>query len=176
MTNNKKYVIIIFRTYEKLKGVSMKVVFACSFGSGRANFRLAEAAERIVTKEETKCVIIAQWEVARELEKQNIPILHVVEPNTSGAYLDTIDVWNEAKICLALYDAVEIIIVAQPFIHGIYIERMIEKDGYQVCHKYDREIGRIGFDSESQQWWTRGPLRMILYVLLSVCGLEKYFR
>ena len=154
----------------------MKVAFACSFGTSLANSRLADAVQRILEKEDNKCVVIAQWEIARELEARNIFPQHVVEPKVDNTYLDTIDVWKEAKAYLSSEASVEVVIVAQPFIHGYYIERMIRKDGYAVCHEYDMEVGRIGFDSDSLQWWTRGPARLAFYVLLSVCGLAKYLR
>ncbi|MFA5197410.1 MAG: hypothetical protein WC437_03205 [Patescibacteria group bacterium] len=140
------------------------------------NIRLAEAVERILEKATEEIHIVSQWEVAKKLKSDGVNPTLVVEPFLDGSYLDTKDVWAEAKVMFALLDITEVIIVANPFIHGFYVERMIKKDGFKVFHKYDTEIGPIGFDPESLQWWTRGPSRCLFYVGLSALGLAKYFR
>ncbi|MEI7690460.1 MAG: hypothetical protein WCI63_02455 [bacterium] len=140
------------------------------------NFRLAEAVKRIVEAEEGELVIISQWEVAIKLIKDGIKVTHVVEPLLDWSYLDSVDVWAEARLYFAHLEIEEVVIVANPFIHAYAIERMIRKDGFKICQQYDTTIGRIGFDSQSLQWWTRGPLRLLLYSALSAVGLAKYFR
>ena len=140
------------------------------------NCRLAEAVERIAEAEIDEPVIVSQWEISIKLLKDGIKVAHVVEPFLDGSYLGSEDVWAEARLYFAHLEIEEVIIVANPFIHAYVIERMVRKNGFMVCQQYDPTIGRIGFDSESTQWWTRGPFRFMLYAALSAVGLAKYFR
>ena len=157
----------------------MKVIVAFSFASqgskqSPCNERLADVVIKI--QKETRAKVMAQWEVARIVEKQGLELAHVVEPLVDGSYLSTSAVWLEVRAYLVFYQINEVIIVANPFIHGYAIERMIKKDGFKVNNSFDQEIGQIGFDQNSVQWWTRGPLRFIFYAMLSFLHLAKYFR
>lgn len=140
------------------------------------NLRLAETAERIIEVAGEDLVIVAQLEVARKLVADGVETTHVVEPFLDGSYLDTDYVWIEARLYFEELGVEEVIIVANPFLHAFSIERMVRKDGFKICQKYTQMLGRIGFDPESQQWWTRGPLRLLIYAGLSALRIAKYFR
>ena len=151
----------------------MKAFFVCSFGTGRNNKRLEEAVKRILPMEK-EAIIVAQWEVARELEKDGIKPTHVIEPLPNNSYLSTRLVWEEARAYLELYDVTEVIIIANPFIHAYYIEKMVRKDGFRVDGSHSPEVGHIGFDPKSLQWWTRGPVLFAIYAIISAVGLSKF--
>ena len=159
----------------------MKGMLVCSFAlrdeePSPCNFRLAEAVERIVEATPEKMIIVSQWEVAKKLLADGVKLCHVVEPLEDGSYLDTTRVWAEARPIFVAQGVEELIIVANPFIHGFYIERMVQKDGFRLDGQYNNLIGKIGFDRESKQWWTRGPFRLLLYLALSAVGMAKYCR
>lgn len=63
------------------------------------NVRLAEIVERAyyeLLSEGIMVYVIAQWEVALQLEKYGIPVDHIVQPRTDS-YLDSQAVWEEAR-------------------------------------------------------------------------------
>lgn len=138
------------------------------------NIRLAKVAERIVDElggEEV--VVVAQWEIARQLRADGYVVAKSVELPADGSYLGSEDVWEDAKDVFKYYDIEKSICpVANPFLHLTKVKKMIVADGWWII---DRKIGRIGFDKLSTQWWTRGPLRLLLYaVLQKLTGLRGH--
>lgn len=126
------------------------------------NIRLAKAVERIIQSEYREVVAITQWEITRQLKRDGCMVAHSVELRKDGKYLDSEGVWEEAKEIFRRMGITEVIPVAQPFLQMIKIKAMIQADGFEVI---DREIGRIGFDKESNQPWTRGPIQLFVYAL-----------
>jgi hypothetical protein len=126
------------------------------------NVRLAEATERILAKAKQlgDVLVVAQWEVAKKLEQDGVGVDLVVLPNTDASYLDTKDVWDQAQNLFQRRGVVTVILVAQPFLHLSKVKQLIHADNYVVDVTYLGLIGRIGFDKESLQSWTRGPVRL----------------
>jgi hypothetical protein len=129
------------------------------------NVRLAKAVERIVAEEDDDVVIVAQWEVARQLRRDNLHPAHAVELRLNGDYLGSEQVWEEAKTLFKELGISEIIPVGNPFLHMYKLQRMLAADGYTVIK---RPIGWIGFDPspENTQWWCKGPVRLVIYAVL----------
>jgi len=140
------------------------------------NIRLAEAVKRILEAEPDDLVIISQWEVAKKLQEDGIEIYRIIEPFSDGSYLDSTDIWEVARRCFSKMGVEEIIGVANPFIHGYVVERMIKKDGFAYVSSHDYLVGKVGFDRLSLQWWTRGPIRFLIYAVLKALHLAKFFR
>lgn len=130
------------------------------------NWRLAREVT-LATERESRgpLVVVAQWEIDKALETTNVsPYRTVVRP-IPGGYLSSEDVWAQAREVFTSAGVTEVIPVAQPFLQLWKVERMIRKDGFRVQH---RHIGRVGFDKQSKQWWTRGALRLLFYAVLQV--------
>lgn len=112
-------------------------------------------------------IIIAQWEIAKQLESDGYKPDLVVNPSDSTTnYLTSQDVWNNAKQLLKSRDVSSVFIVAQPFLHLYVIKTMIQKDDYLIK---DRKIlHHIGFDNSNgnRQWWTKGPIRFLVYAII----------
>ncbi len=127
------------------------------------NRRLAGATARIVQQSPGPVVLVAQWEVARALPP-TMPV-HVVGDPPGGGYLDTERVWQAAAPVLRRAGVRRVMAVAQPVLHRAKVHRLIKADGFEPLHA---PVGWIGFDSSglNRQWWTRGPLRLVLYALL----------
>lgn len=154
----------------------VRAVVAFSFGlRGKSrepnpcNVRLARAAERIVRGEPSNTLLIAQWEIAKQLSSDGTHIDQVVGPSSGREYLDTCEVWNRALETLRRYQVEAVIPVAQPFLHRHKIRRIIRDSGMTVER---RHIGWIGFDPSkvNQQWWTKDPIRLLVYSILQALG------
>jgi hypothetical protein len=148
----------------------MKGIVVYSFGRrsierepGPCNVRLGQAAMRIAAEEDEKTLLVAQWEVARYLESHGARVDHVVQER-DDQYLDSDQVWREARDLFREYDINDVIPVAQPLLHQTKVAHLARKDGFEVTR---RPIGHIGFDNcaDNQQWWTKGPLRLLAYSL-----------
>ena len=147
----------------------MKGLVAFSFGLGknepnRCNRRLAGAVRFIVAGERESVLVISQWEITKALK--SIPIAYVVKKHRiRGRYLDSEEVMAQAAKILRKHRITEVIPVANPFLHLIKCRALVRKEGFEPLK---REIGWIGFYPESIQWWTRGPFRFLLYVILQI--------
>ncbi len=128
------------------------------------NQRLGLAVQSILTAEPTEVIIVSQWEVAKQLEAIGIKTNHVVNLRDDGEYLDTRDVWNEAKVLFDKLGIREVVPVANPYLQLFYAKKMVKDDGFQVLSK---PIGRIGFDNSPQntQAWTRNRLAFTKQVI-----------
>lgn len=128
------------------------------------NRRLAIEVWRIVLEEEKRgyCVlVVAQWEVAAALKKLPVPLAYIVERHhITGAYLDSREVMAQAADVFGQYSVREVVPVANPFVHLRYCRSLVREYGFIPM---ERVIRRIGFDKDSLQWWTRGPVRYAAY-------------
>jgi hypothetical protein len=86
-----------------------------------------------------------------------------VELRPDGSYLDSDIVWGTARRVFEQHGISEVIPVAQPFLQMTKVRQLIKSDGFVVL---DRPVGTVGFDRQSTQWWTRGPLRLLWYAIL----------
>jgi len=158
----------------------MKVgIIALSFGIGKdgpglSNSDLANSIEWLLISlkkppgglSDVKAVF--QWEIAaeinirpHELTRTSSCLVKTVY-GKAGQYLDSATVIAEAKEPLA--DADEIYIVAMPFLHGWLCKRLAEKACLHNVKVYKDH--KINFDLRSMQWWTRGPIRLLIYSAL----------
>lgn len=153
--------------------MSMKGIVAFSFAQraesdepGPCNVRIAEAVATIVRKQSEPVMIVAQWEVNRELERLGVTVQHVVRPH-EGQYLDSEQVWKEAAAEFSRIGIKRVTPVAQPFLQLAKVNRLIRKDNFSVLRE---RIGFIGFDRSEKnlQWWTKGRCRLIAYSLLQL--------
>ncbi len=156
------------------QGLKKIGVLACSFAQNEpepseCNRRLAGKVRRIICEldnEGFRTIIVAQWEVSLALKKLGIEVDHTVWPQ-EGQYVGSEEDWTEAKPVFASYDITDVVPIAQPFLWlQLYkVWGLIKTDGYRVVK---RRIGWIGFDQTSTQWWTRGPIRLLIYAFLQL--------
>jgi len=148
-------------------GIGVVGIVAFSFGlrenePNPCNVRLAEEVIRAAHEVGSQVCIVAQWEIARALQEWGLVADVVVDP-VPGKYLGSADVAMRAKEAFQSAGVQECVVIAQPFLHLSRCKRLMEMAGFRPR---DMAIGRIGFDSQSTQWWTRGPIRLLLYAVL----------
>lgn len=143
----------------------MKGLVAFSFGLCKqepnpCNVRIAQEVERIVREEGEPVAVVAQWEVARALKTRPecTVILHA-----KGEYLDSEEVMRQAAEFFQRRGIQTVIPVAQPFLQLWKCQGLVERAGFSIAR---RTVQRIGFCTASEQWWTRGPIRLLLYAVL----------
>lgn len=132
---------------------------------GPCNINTAFEANRIYNQEAGEICVVSQWEVARALDRFcPVPIARVVrEHRVKGAYLDSGEVTEQAAEVFRAVGVKEIIIVANPFMHLQYCRYLVCRKGFRVLK---RRIRWIGFDRQSIQWETRGPIRALAYTAI----------
>jgi len=157
-------------------GNQVHAIVAFSFGLRRrqaepnpCNVRLARAVERAIELNAAGTLLIAQWEIAKQLIADGVHVDLVVKASSSLDYLDTNEVWRQAQAVLRKHQVQTVIPIAQPFLHMYKVRKLIERSGLTVARW---PIGWIGFDSskDNLQWWTRGPLRLLLYSIKQSLG------
>lgn len=134
---------------------------------GPCNMQLGHAAKLVIDAlvgYEPR--VVAQWEVARQLEREGCPVNRIVAPDVDG-YLDSAEVWNQAKKYFRKYNIHRVVVVAQPFLQRRMVRTMVTESGYMLFDASVRQP-RIGYDNSRHnlQWWTKGPLRLLLYAAI----------
>ena len=150
---------------------------------GPVNRRLAHITDEVTHSLESTgepAVVVAQSEIARALLRK--PDAVVTEDDATKRdryghlYLDSDDVLTEAFIRFRSADITDVIIVAQPFLHLQLAQVMTKRAGFTVEYM---SIPPVGFDTHADnlQWWTKGPLRFVAYLLIQAIGtvLRKNF-
>ena len=129
-----------------------------------SNMALARAAKRGVDSVHGPVEVVAQWEVAKGLERLGLTPDVIVGPLPDGQYLDSDEVWRVARSRFERRGVESVIPVAQPFLHLWKVRRLARKDGLTVP-KF--AVGRIRFDDtrENTQPWTRSRLALLKYTV-----------
>lgn len=162
----------------------MKGIVAYSFAlrdhePNPCNLRLAKAVKRIrneYMERGEQVVIVAQKSVAIGLQHLEVPVDYVVTEYKCAGTTDTEEITAQAieffDYCypidlnflnFPLYPLDEIIPVAH-LIQLIKCRQEFRRHGIQTRSLWSlrRKIGRVGFDPKSKQWWTRGPVRLVI--------------
>lgn len=132
------------------------------------NISLAEEIKRIAEIKRLQgyeVCIVSQWEISEALKntvnfKPNLTVYKDGEKYLSSDY-----VVNKSLIYAQERNIKDIIIIANPFIHLFFCRRLFKKSGFNVLKE---KIKWIGFYKKSIQWWTRGPIRLLVYIILIV--------
>ena len=109
--------------------------------------------------------VIAQWEIG---DIMNPDPTHIIRKHRiAGQYLDSDEVIAQGVDWLKQHhpDIRQIVVVAQPFIHLPLARVIVRRYGYSVRRV---QIGPIRFDKQSAQWWTRGRIPSIIYLIRRV--------
>lgn len=141
-----------------------KCLVILSFGMGKGADNYGDSNEALAKiAAETGLPIIAQWEIARILEKKyNVPTILSVE-KIGNKYLDTFDVLKEAKVLMNVNGFTNAVFIG----HQIHLPRILlsaHKMGFEVEPKESFDLvmnQKIPYDKKSTQWWTRSELRFV---------------
>lgn len=127
-----------------------------------ANAALASETVAAVERQPCRTFVVAQWEVARALERSGHPADHVVRPSGDGRYLDSTAVWREAAAILTEQGISAALPVAKPGLHLLRVRSLVRTSGFRLVRT---PIGKVPYDRSplNHQWWTKGPLRLLAY-------------
>ena len=128
-------------------------------GHTKSNKALAGVVERVFDKKGLQ--VILQKELA---ECVDFPLSLVIkEHRIKGQYLDSDEVIAQAIIYLKANKINSVWLIAHPLLQRTKCRILLKKSGFKV--RIPR-TGKIPFDKDSLQWWTRGPLRTLVYAIL----------
>lgn len=111
--------------------------------------------------------LIVQWEIALDerFAAMNInPDMIVRKHRECGKYLDSDEIIAQAIPLLKQQGITKVISVAQ-WLQNFKCRTLLRKAGFQVL---PAKIGKIGFCKDSLQWWTRGPIQLVIYTIKQV--------
>lgn len=128
------------------------------------NVRLGRAVKRAVKRYGREHVyIVAQWEIATWLTQfGSIGADHTVWPPKDGSYLGSEGVWGVARTEFKWEDITDVISIEQPFLQRRKTHRLIKADRFEIL---PFEVGKIGFDPESNQPWCRSRRALMKYAI-----------
>jgi hypothetical protein len=113
-------------------------------------------------------VVVLQWEIGLDHDMFArtgiLPDLVVEKHRELGKYLDSDEVIAQAIPLFKRQGVTKVISVAQ-WLQNFKCRALLKKAGFQVLPV---KIGKIGFCKESLQWWTRGPIRLVIYTIKQI--------
>lgn len=113
-------------------------------------------------------VVVLQWEIGLDYDMFArtgvLPDLIVEKHRELGKYLDSEEIIAQA-IPLFKHEGVTKVISVAQWLQNFKCRALLKKAGFQVLPV---KIGKIGFCKDSLQWWTRGPIRLVIYTVLQV--------
>jgi len=113
-------------------------------------------------------IIVLQWEIGLDHDMFAktcvLPDLVVEKHREFGKYLDSEEVIAQA-IPLFKHEGVTKVISVAQWLENFRCRALLKKAGFQVLPV---KIGKIGFCKESLQWWTRGPIRLVIYTIKQI--------
>lgn len=133
-------------------------------GQSPCNIRLAQAAKRIIDMDGKPVVVVAQRTTALVLQRLGVPVATV---EMRLGYEGSEEVIRQASVAFRRQGVREVIPIAQPFLQLTKCVQLVRKAGFRTPSfwKLCRMIGWIGFDPQSAQPWTRGPVRLVFYTM-----------
>ncbi len=132
----------------------MEAIVGFSFGSEGSKSNVALA--KVVNKIRKGKITVLQKEIA-DCTKADM----VVSKHPAGKYLDTEEVTRQAAFFLKKKNVRVVWVVAQPFLHRKKCTMLLRKQGFVV----KTVPGRIPFDPNSKQWWTRSRFSFLVYAI-----------
>lgn len=147
-------------------GLNPRPIIGFSFGyrknnPGDSNRRLIDAVRE--TPDYFVRPLYLQYELAaciNDIEERRQLRGVVYGPRIAGEYLNSDECADQFAEMLKRDGHKEVDVLAHPFIHRWYCARTMRKRGFSVGII---KTGWISFDKKNEQWWTRGPIRCVLY-------------
>ena len=147
-----------------------EIILALSMGyrvndPGPINRMLAMVVD--IEQQKSDLDSICQVEIARCVNR--IPAL-VISRHRQGKYLDTDECILQFLEYMEKNDISTVRLVAFPFIHRFATKWLIRKYSGGKIKVKKVSTGWVPFDGKSEQWFVRGPFRMIIYTILRLIG------
>lgn len=133
------------------------------YGAGESNKALARSVKKVYSI--TNVLLILQKEIAQCIDFKSVPVLVIEKHRRLWQYLDTEEVTEQAAKYMKRKKISHVFLVAHPFLHRKKCKKLLRKHGFKV---FTIKTGWVPFDKYSEKWWTRGPLRLILYAVLQI--------
>lgn len=105
-------------------------------------------------------VTIAQWEISLAMPT---PPDHVIWPYRNR-YLSSADVIGQAAAILEGYGTNRAVLITRAGLHRFYSQELARHAGLEVVG--GKNPGRLPYDPDSLQWWTRGPTRELVHAMV----------
>jgi len=145
---------------------------------GPVNIRLAKIVAAIndeLQQGGEPTILVTQWEIARYLDAHDEPTDFIVDQDDASIkpggkkYLDSGDVLRVAFAVFSHHKVTDVIVVANPFVHLWMVRGKVRAAGFTIMKT---RVPWVGFDRSSQnlQWWTKGPIRLLVYTAIQVVG------
>lgn len=104
------------------------------------------------------------------LEPRIEPVLVVEKHRKEGEYLDSEEIIAQAIPVLKARGITKVISIAQ-WLQNFKYRALLKKAGFEIIplRKFlSWKTRKIGFCKDSLQWWTRGPIRLVIYTILQI--------
>ena len=144
------------------------------FDPGRPNWLLAEQCVRLWLQHNVPIigqweVLYAVWQLNKVAYREHRELFCAIWPS-SCEYLGTRGMLLEAwRIALNVFCVPKPRVVAHPeHIQRCYFlaRKIFGAENVSIWVSSEQECDRCWFDSQSVQWWTRGPIRWLAYEML----------
>jgi hypothetical protein len=126
-----------------------------------SNVALARVVQQVARQSARTSLVVAQWEVALQLAADGVAVDAAISGHDTR-YLDTGEVWRQARAVLEAGGVREVVPVAQPYLHLGFVRRMVRRDGFVIVEPPPATIP-FDRDDANQQWWTKGRARLFVY-------------
>lgn len=132
----------------------------------KAMAREYERVIKLLREQGHKVFGVCQWEVNLAVKDKTGLVKVVAKHRDGNSYLDSDEVIMQANEAFKANGRVdEVVIIGNPWIHLQGAQSRAKTYGLKVRRIW---IHWIGFDKNSIQWQTRGPIRAFLYTVIRV--------
>lgn len=136
------------------------------------NRNIAVMLSCLASRKDINFSIVAQWEIMLNnfLEPKIKPVLVVEKHRKEGEYLDSEEVIAQAIPILKARGITKVISIAQ-WLQNFKCRALLKKAGFEIIplRKFlSRKTRKIGFCKGSLQWWTSGPIQLVIYTVLQI--------
>ena len=119
-------------------------------------------AVKLLKNLDKESVVSSQWEAALAVPNEYPVALTVHEYQYKGQYLDSKEVSRQIAEEFHRRGVTRVIVIANPFLHLFLCKREMRKLGFKI---YPFKVWWIGFLPDSDQWWCKGPIRLLIYTV-----------
>jgi len=137
----------------------------CNVRLGNAVIRILD---RVLVERGDNVCLVAQWEIARSLRQADLKFEPLIEVplNVDGSYLDSEGVWEKAVQEFRQREVTAVIPVCHRFLQMTKVKGLVKANPeFRLITDYEKLIGDIGFDPESNQPWTRSKSALLRYAV-----------
>lgn len=136
------------------------------------NRNIAVMLSCLASRKDIHFSIVAQWEIMLNnfLEPKIEPILVVEKHREEGEYLNSEEIIAQAIPVFRALGITKIISIAQ-WLQNFKCRALLKRAGFEIIplRKFlSWKTRKIGFCKNSLQWWTHGPIQLMVYTALQI--------